>query len=132
MRHRLFRLTAAAFFFAALYHLAAIAVPRFGAMAYPTTYPLCRHLLFIAINTSFGVVFLRRPTWLIWPYTLLVLQNFNEHGVAAWTLWQRESRIDWVSVVTVVGTTLGLVLVIAERKAVTSAVTASQQNARVE
>ncbi len=132
MRDRLFRLAAAASFFAALYHLTAIAVPAFGAMAYPATYPFWRHLFFIVINICFGALFLRRPTWLIWPYVLLVLQIYNGHGVEAWRLWQRESRIDWVSVITVVGATLGLALVIAERRAVTSAVTAPQQNARVE
>ena len=132
MRDRLFKLAAAGSFFAALYHLTAIAIPTFGAMAYPPTYPLWRHLIFIVIDTAFGALFLRRPTWLIWPYALLVLQIYNGHGVGAWTMWQREGRIDWVSVITVVGATLGLVLLIADRKAVTSAVTGSQENARVE
>ena len=117
---------------AALYHVAAIATANFRALAYPATYPLWRHVLFVVINISFGALFLRRATWLIWPYALLVLQIYNGHGVYAWTLWYREGRIDWISIVTVIAASLGLVLVIVDRVAVTSPVTLRRENDRVE
>jgi hypothetical protein len=132
MGDRLYRLVAAACFFAALYHVAAIAIPAFGAMAYPPTYPLWRHLIFIVVNTIFGALFLQRRTWVIWPYALLVLQIYNGHGVGAWRLWQREDRIDWVSVITVIGATIGLALMIVDRIVLTSAVTGASENRRVE
>jgi hypothetical protein len=117
MRHRLFRLAAAALSFASLYHLAAITVPEFGAMAYPPTYPFWRHVVLIVINTSFAALFLRRAVWLIWPYALLVLEIYRGHGVDAWTVWHREARIDWVSVITVIAATFGLVLLLVDRRA---------------
>jgi hypothetical protein len=72
-------------------------------------------MAFIVVNTTFAALFLRRPIWLIWPYALLVLQIYQGHGLGAWTLWRRETQIDWVSVMTVLAATLGLVLVIADR-----------------
>jgi hypothetical protein len=115
-RHALFTLAAAGCFFAAAYHLTAMTVPTFGAMAYPSSYPAWRHVLFVSIDTTFGVLFVRRPRWLIWPYLLLLLQIFNGHGVHAWGLWRQEARIDWPSVITIVGGILGLWLLLADRR----------------
>lgn len=114
-RNSLFRLAAAAFLITAVYHLAAMIVPKFAAIAYPPSYPMWRHAVFIIINTTFAAWFLTRPSWLIWPYTILVFQIFNGHGIDAWTLWQHERRIDWPSVVSVLGSTLGLWLLLVDR-----------------
>lgn len=84
-------------------------------MAYPPTYPLLAASGLHRRHTTFGALFLRRPAWLIRPYTALVLQIYNGHGVNAWTLWHRDARIEWVSVLTVIAATLGLVVVIVDR-----------------
>ena len=90
-------------------------VPEFAAVAYPQSYPMWRHAVFIIINTTFAAWFLQRPSWLIWPYAILVLQIFNGHGIDAWTLWLHERRIDWPSVVSVLGSMLGLWLLLVDR-----------------
>jgi hypothetical protein len=62
-RNSLFWLAAAAFLIAAVYHLAAMIVPEFAAIAYPPSYPMWRHAVFIIINTTFAAWFLTRPSW---------------------------------------------------------------------
>jgi hypothetical protein len=89
----IFRVGAAAFLLAAAYHLAAILIPPFGAYAYPATYPVWRHALFIAINVSVAWVLLRQSRWAIWLVGLMTLQIYNGHGRHAWVAWTRESRI---------------------------------------
>lgn len=109
-----FRLAAAAFAFAAAYHTTAIVVPAFARIAYPTTYPLLRHVVFVVIDGSFAWLFLWRPIWLIWPYSVLTIQVINGHGGAAWSMWHHERRVDWISLALVIGVVLGLWLLIAD------------------
>jgi hypothetical protein len=104
---------AAAFLAAAIYHLAAVLIPRFGVYAYPSTYPLWRHLLFIAVDVAFSWLLLARVRWVIWPMALLTLQIYNGHGRYAWMAWSRESRIQWIDVLTTIGATLFMLLLIA-------------------
>jgi hypothetical protein len=73
-RRWIHRVGAAAFLVAAMYHLAAVLIPRFAAYAYPSTYKLARHLLFTAINVGFSWLLLVRVRWVIWPMALLTLQ----------------------------------------------------------
>jgi hypothetical protein len=115
-RHWIYRVGAAAFLAAAGYHLTAVLVPRFGAYAYPSTYPLWRHLLFIAIDVAFSWLLLARVRWVIWPMALLTLQIYNGHGRYAWIAWSHESRIQWIDVVTTIGASVFLLLLIAARR----------------
>jgi hypothetical protein len=109
------RVGAAAFLGAAIYHLAAVLIPPFAAVAYPYGYPLWRHALFIAINVSVASMFLKRSPWVIWMVALMTLQIYNGHGRYAWMVWSRESRIAWIDVLTVVGATVLLLLLVAAR-----------------
>ena len=115
-RRIFFYLAAAAFAFAALYHLAAILLPSFGRVAYAVNYPVFRHVVFIAVDFTFAALFLLRPNWLVWPYLVLYAQVLNGHGLAALKLWRFERRVDWISILTVAGMTLGLALLIIDRR----------------
>ena len=109
------RAGAAAFLGAAIYHLAAVLIPPFAAVAYPYGYPLWRHALFIAINVSVAWLFLKRSSLVIWLVALMTLQIYNGHGRYAWMAWSRESRIAWIDVLTVIGATVLLLLLVAVR-----------------
>jgi hypothetical protein len=128
IRVKAFRLAAVFAAFAAAYHTAAVVVPAFATIAYPATYPVWRHLVFIAIGGSLVWLFLRRPIWLVWPYAVLTAQVIYSHGGAAWTFWQQERRIDWISIAAVVGILLGLGLLLVdwrERRAAAPAASAT-------
>ncbi len=109
-----FRLAAAASVFAAFYHATAIAMPEFGRLAYPPGYPLWRHIVFVLIDGNLGWLLLRRPIWLIWPYAALTVQAAASHGGAAWMMWRQNGRIDWISIVVVIGLPLVLGLLYVE------------------
>lgn len=106
------RVVAAALALAAGWHLAAMAIPSFAVIAYPTTYPVWRHIAFVFINLSFAGLFLRRPHWLLWPCSILAIQVLQSHGTAIWKLWRQQNRIDWISVFAVFITFLGLAITI--------------------
>lgn len=114
-RDWIYRLGAAALSAAAIYHLAAVLIPTFAAYAYPSAYPLWRHLLFIVIDVTLGCLLLKQVRWVIWPMVLLTLQIYNGHGRYAWMAWSRESRIQWVDVISVIGATILLMLLIVVR-----------------
>ena len=76
----IYRVGAAAFVAAALYHLAAVLIPAFAETAYSATYPLWRHLVFIIINVTFAWLLVRQVQWVVWPFALLTLQIYNGHG----------------------------------------------------
>ena len=54
---------------------------------------------------------------MIWLVALMTLQIYNGHGRYAWMAWSHDSRIAWIDVLTVVGATVLLVLVIRARGA---------------
>jgi hypothetical protein len=114
-RSWLFRAGAGAMCVAGLMHVAAIAIPSFGAVAYSAGYPLWRHLMWIAITTALAGLFLARPSWLIWPVVPLTVQMYYGHGQSAWRLWNLEGRIGWIDLITVVGSSVILVLLAVDR-----------------
>ena len=89
----LFRFVAVGFALAAIYHLAALAIPTFARVAYPPTYPVLRHVAFVIVDSLVALLFLSRPRWFIWPYVLLTLQVLQGHGVRAWQTWVQEREI---------------------------------------
>ncbi len=102
-RTSVYRIASAAFLIAASYHLTALFIPAFAAVAYPPGYPRLRHVAFIGLNVVFSQLFVWRPRWLVWPYALMTLQILNGHGRGAWRLWQVQRRVDWISVALVMG-----------------------------
>lgn len=79
-----FHFAAAAFAFAAVWHVIAMAVPAFATITYSAGYPAWRHVMFVLVNAGFAWLFLSRPVWLIWPYAVLTIQVIQGHGAAAW------------------------------------------------
>src|SRR5690348_17922895 len=110
------RLLAAGFAVAALYHVAALVIPAFARLAYPPGYPGLRHIVFVAIDAALASLFLSRPRWLIWPYTILTVQVLQGHGVRLWQTWEQARGIQWIDAITVCGTLLGLALLVADRR----------------
>ena len=115
-RTRAFRVAAAAAATAAAYHATAIAVPAFARIAYPPGYPTWRHVVFVLIDANLAWLLLRRPIWLIWPYSVLTAQVIYSHGGWAWRLWHAHGRIDPISVAMVIGVPLVLGLLVADRR----------------
>jgi hypothetical protein len=109
-----FRIGSAAFLIAAVYHLAALLIPVFGAMLYPPGYPALRHLAFIAINIAFSRLFLSRPKWFVLVYGLLTIQVILGHGMGAWYLWREQQRAEWTSVIVVTATVAGFFLLLVD------------------
>lgn len=109
----IYRAGAAAFLVAAIYHLAASLIPRFGDAAYSDAYPLWRHALFIAVNVSAAWLLLKRIRWAVWVVALVTAQIYYGHGRYAWNSWVRDSRIEWIDLLTTLGATLLLILLIA-------------------
>jgi hypothetical protein len=95
---------------AALYHVAALAIPAFGKMAYAATYPPLRHIAFIILDSLTSLLFLSRPRWFIWPYLLLTVQILQGHGVRGWQTWVGKNQVNWIDAITVFGALLGLAL----------------------
>jgi len=108
---------AAGFMVAALYHLAALAVPAFARMAYSPTYPQLRHITFVIVNILAASLFLWRPRWSIWPYLALTIQILQGHGVHGWRSLILKHQLNWVDAITVFGALLGLILLLFDRVA---------------
>jgi hypothetical protein len=113
----LFQLAAAGFAIAALYHVAALAIPSFARMAYPPTYPTLRHITFVIVNILAASLFLWRPRWFIWPYLALTIQILQGHGVHGWRILVHEHRLNWIDGITVFGALTGLILLLRDRAA---------------
>jgi hypothetical protein len=107
-----FRIAAVGAMVAAGIHAAALAVPAFGAAAYPPPYPVWRHGVFIAINLSAAWLFLRRPSWFVWAYAVLTAQVLYSHGGSAWTSWQRDGRVTSIDAAALIAIPLALVLLV--------------------
>jgi hypothetical protein len=110
-RDRLFSLASAAFVLATAVHLLSVAVPPIGARLYPPSYPAARHIVFIAVDAGFALLFVVRPRWLIVPYVLLTAQVLNGHGRDAWAALS-QGTVDWMATVPVLAILPGLWLVV--------------------
>jgi len=110
-----FRLMAASFAAAALYHLTALTIPAFARVSYSPTYPVWRHLTFILVDGSAAYFMLRRLPWFIWAYLVLTIQVLQGHGLRLWQVWFGQHRIQWIDLITVLGTLLGLLFLYWDR-----------------
>jgi hypothetical protein len=106
----IFRLFAAIFFAAAIYHLIAVVVPG---LSIPGAH--WRHALFVGIDFLFAGLLLWRPRWLVFPFFVLTLWSLYSHGAHAWNWWHFERRVDWLSLGVVIVLPLMLTILILER-----------------
>jgi hypothetical protein len=107
---------AAGFTIAALFHCAGLASPALSRISHAPTYPPLRHVVFILIDGVAAFLFWSPPRWFIWPYVLLTVQVLQGHGARAWDTWSQAQKVNWIDVITVMGTLLGLTLLAMERK----------------
>jgi hypothetical protein len=112
-----FRLAALAALCVAIYHGLAIFYPALEKVVYgagwrPGFSPR-RHLAFAFIGVTLAFLLLRRPKWLLLPYIVLVIQQFNGHGRNIWRLWTRSGLVSWAEVGLLVGfIVIGVMLVV--------------------
>jgi hypothetical protein len=112
-----YRVISYGFGFVGLYHLAALTVPEFGRVAYSANYPPARHMVFIAINFAFAWLMRSGAMWLIWPYSLAMLQVMVAHGTHVWQTWQEQRHFEWTSVTVMVAVIVGFGLLWTDRQA---------------
>jgi hypothetical protein len=96
-REHLFRVCALLAIAAAAFHALALTSPSIARIEYDPTYPVWRHVLFIAIDLSLAPLFLRRPPWFVWVYAALTLQMLSGHARGVWRQWTNGQPLDWIS-----------------------------------
>ena len=93
------------FIASALYHALAIAIPGFGEPS-----PNLRHAVFIAISLLMAWLAWRGGRVFLLLLCLLTIQQLYSHGTYMNYVWVNESRIDWWSVITMLGLPLMVAL----------------------
>lgn len=111
-RAALFRIAALLFTVAAVYHLAVYFHPEFGEHHSPL-----RHVAFCFIDLAFAALLLARPRWLWYPYAALTVETFVSHGGRAWAMWRTPGRLDWFSILVILGVGSGFYLVLTDVRA---------------
>ncbi len=101
------RLFAAGLLVAAGYHVVAILN---GSGSAP------RHAVFVLVNLLFAAGFWRPFRGFVALLALLVLQQLVSHGRTLWRVLETEQRVDWPSVIVLIGMPLALVLVALEAR----------------
>ena len=87
-----FRLAAFGAVLAAVYHAAALVVPRITSHGAPW-----RHALFIGIDLAVAVLLIQRPRWFAGAFGVLTLQQLFSHGNRLFYDWLRGGQVAWVS-----------------------------------
>ena len=103
------RIGAVLFMGAAAYHVLGLVRPD---LAVPS--PPWRHALFVAINAGLAAALVARVRGLVFIILALTLQQIYSHGTYAWQVWVTERRLDWASVVVLLGLPALLLAVAAE------------------
>ena len=66
------------------------------------TSPLWRNILFIVINLLVAYGLLKRPSYFLYVFVLLMIQQFYSHGSDLVNLWNIQHKIDWMSLLVIV------------------------------
>lgn len=113
-----FRVAALATLGVAIYHGLAFIYPAITKAVYGAGwlpgFPPRRHLAWVAIDVTLAWLLLRRPKWLLLPYTIMVVQLFNGHGRNVWRLWTRSGLVSWAEVGLLAGSIVIGVMLIAD------------------
>jgi hypothetical protein len=94
---------------AAAYHVFGLVRPD---LVVPS--PPWRHALFVAINAGLATALVARVRGLVFIILALTLQQIYSHGTYAYEVWLAERRLDWASVVVLLGLPALLLAVLAE------------------
>lgn len=108
---RVFRLCAAGFVLAGLYHATALFHPEWVEPA-----PPWRHALFVAINAAVAAGFLFRPRFFVYVFALLAAQQLWGHATYGAAVWRTQHRIDWASVIVVLAMPILLGLLVRDAR----------------
>jgi hypothetical protein len=106
-RHILFILFAVLAFAALLYHIIAVVQP-FDAT------PAWRHTLFMAISTICIYGLLKRPSWFIWFFGLLLVQQLYSHGTHFFKLLE-DNKINSVDIAVLLLTPILFLLLLTDK-----------------
>jgi hypothetical protein len=121
---RLFRLFAAFWGIAALYHFVGTFLPI-------NQDPVWRHALFTGINLLFGYGLLKRPRYFTSAFLIFMVQQFGSHGNKILARWQQEGRLDLISLLVLLILPLVYYFLWKERKIKKSASPLSDPNAQI-
>ena len=87
----LFKVFAALFFFAAIYHFV-------GVFYKVNESPIWRHLLFVVINLFCVYGILKRPKYFVYLVALLLVQQYYSHATYMVNMWIEKKQVHWISV----------------------------------
>ncbi len=104
-----FIIFAVLFLISAGYHLVALFFPL-------NESPPWRNLLFTVVNILAAIGLLKRPSWFIFPYILLMIQQLYSHGTDLVRLWNAEHRFDWISLLVLLVMPAIFVFLLVDRK----------------
>jgi hypothetical protein len=110
MKKKIFFIVFAAFFvLSAIYHLV-------GLFIHVNDSPFWRNLLFVVINSFVAWGLLKRPSYFIYLFILLMIQQIYSHGSDLINLWNDHHKLDWLSLLVIVILPVMLVFLIIDRK----------------
>jgi hypothetical protein len=104
-RDKLFKVFAALFLIAAVYHVIAVFYKVDES-------PIWRHLLFVAINLFCIYGILKRPNFFLFFIALLLVQQYYSHGSYLVSLWNAKRQIHWISILDLIFFSLVLICLI--------------------
>lgn len=106
----IFNVFAMFFGIAAIYHCAGFIKPSLVPYS-----PHWRHGLFIVINITGIWLMLSRPSWLVFPFVAITIQQIYSHGRRI-IEWANNNKIDWISIAVIVLLPTILAMIIHEQK----------------
>ena len=79
--------------------------------------PPLRHLLFVGVTLFCTYGFSKRPSYFVYVFGLLLLQQYYSHGGDVIKMWDEKRQIDWLSAGVLVALTLGMFCLVEEVRA---------------
>lgn len=74
-----------------------------------------RHLAFVCINFTLGLLVLFQVWWTFIPMTLLLIQQWDSHGRDIYEKFRSEREVDWSSVITIIALTVSWKILIRQK-----------------
>ncbi len=109
-RDRLFKVVTVVSLLIAMYHLVGIFFPI-------NESPPWRHAVFVIVCIFCAYGFIKRPTYFIYLFAVLFLQQFFSHGQSLVFQWSEYHKIDWVSFMLLIFMPFPLICLVIDRLA---------------
>lgn len=104
-----FKLFALFCFITALYHVVGVFYKINDA-------PPLRHLLFVGVNLFCAYGILKRPTYFVYAFGVLLVQQYYSHGGSVVHTWVEKNQVDWLSVVVLIALTVAMVCIVQDAR----------------